>query len=208
MIGFLAEARIAVVSDADLHNPNPDFMSNLYTKILTHLDWLQEDHGQLDSAALEQLEKNHQYVDSVRTMNLLGKIKKLLASVECPERFTRKDLIMLNTERTELFLSAILTFCIYRDTKMNLLRPMVEEMTLLDKQLQELEDRISQLNVEQHNESREIVDAVSIVEEIRQAVSGLNNDQRSAKAVIRTLKDRAIKVINHTIIALHEAAVS
>ncbi|KAL6957445.1 hypothetical protein U1Q18_015348 [Sarracenia purpurea var. burkii] len=83
MIGYLADEQIAVVSEVDLHNPNPDFISNLYTKILFHLDCLQEDHDQADFAALEQLENPDLHVDSVRIMNLLRKIKEVLAAVEC-----------------------------------------------------------------------------------------------------------------------------
>ncbi|KAL6989598.1 hypothetical protein U1Q18_015349 [Sarracenia purpurea var. burkii] len=81
---------------------------------------------------------------------------------------------------------------------MNLLRPMVEDLTLLDEQRQELEGKISQLNGEiaEHNESREremplIQDVDSNVKELRKTISGLNNHQMSLKASIRKMKDRA-----------------
>ncbi|CAK9178167.1 unnamed protein product [Ilex paraguariensis] len=198
IVGILAESQIATVSEADIINPNPDFVSNLYTKILIHIDSLQEDYGQVDFAALEQLENPDLHVDSVRMMNLFHKIREVVASLECPKKFTLKDLIKPDSDRTELFLSAILNFCLHRDTKMNLLRPIVEELTLLDEQRQELEARISQLNAEitEYNESREremplVQEVDAKVKELRQTIPTLNNHQMSLKASIRKMKEKA-----------------
>ncbi|KAH7834935.1 hypothetical protein Vadar_021089 [Vaccinium darrowii] len=198
IIGFLADAQIALVKESDLHNPNPDFILDLYTKILIHLDSLPEDHGQIDFAALEQLENPDLHVESVRTMNLFRKIKEVLAALECPKKFSLKDLIKPDADRTESFLSAMLNFCIHRDTKMNLLRPMVEDLTLLDEKRQQLEGRISQLNAEiaEQNEAREsekplVQDVEAKVKELTQIIPGLNNHQMSLKASIRKMKDKA-----------------
>ncbi|KAL6977314.1 hypothetical protein U1Q18_026113 [Sarracenia purpurea var. burkii] len=68
---------------------------------------IREDLSKLDSVALEQLENLHQYIDAFRIMNLFGMIKELLTSVECPEKFILKDLIMPDTDRTDLFLSGL-----------------------------------------------------------------------------------------------------
>lgn len=40
IVGILAESQIAVISEADLIHPNPDFMFNLYTRILIYIDIL------------------------------------------------------------------------------------------------------------------------------------------------------------------------
>ncbi|XP_059653464.1 kinetochore protein NUF2 homolog isoform X2 [Cornus florida] len=198
IIGFLADAQIATISEADLIHPNPDFITNLYTRLLLHIDSLPEDHGQVDFAALEQLENPDMHVDSVRTFNLLSKIKEIMEALECPRTFTLNDLIKPVGDRTELFLSALLNFCIDRDSKMNILRPIVDELNLLDDQRLELEARISQLNAEiaVFDESREMemplvqeVDAK--VKELRQTIPGLNNHQMSLKASIRKMKERA-----------------
>lgn len=131
-------------------------------------------------------------------MNLFHKIREVIAAVDCPRKFTLKDLIKPDPDRTELFLSAMLNFCLHKDTRMNLIRPVVEELTLLDEQRQESEARISQLNSEitECNESRErempLVQEVDVkVKELRQAISGLNNHQVSLKASIIKLKDTA-----------------
>ncbi|KAF5936852.1 hypothetical protein HYC85_024358 [Camellia sinensis] len=198
IIGFLSDAQVATLSDADLRNPNPDFILDLYTKILIHLDSLQEDHGQIDFTALSHLDNPDLHVDSVRTINLFRKIKEVLSAVDCPKKFSLKDLIKPEADRTELFLSAIVNFCIYRETKMNLLSPIVDDLTLIDEQRHELEGRISQLNSEiaEHNESREremplVQDVDSKVKELRQTIPGLNNHQMSLKASIRKMKEKA-----------------
>ncbi|KAK3010001.1 hypothetical protein RJ639_010971 [Escallonia herrerae] len=114
IVNVLADYQIATVSEADLINPNPDFISNLYTLILIHIDFLPEDHGQVDFAALEHFENPDLHIDSVRTMNLFHKIRELIAALDCPKKFTLKDLIKPDVDRTEFFLGAILNFFLHR----------------------------------------------------------------------------------------------
>lgn len=73
-----------------------------------------EDHGQVEFAALEQFENPDLHLDSVRTIKLYNRIKEVVASVDCPVRFTLKDLIKPDTNRTEIFLSALLNFCLHK----------------------------------------------------------------------------------------------
>lgn len=42
IITILAESEIAVITDNDLKNPNQDFVSDLYTRLLIYLDILHE----------------------------------------------------------------------------------------------------------------------------------------------------------------------
>ncbi|XP_050208771.1 kinetochore protein NUF2 homolog isoform X2 [Mercurialis annua] len=134
-------------------------------------------------------------------MTLFVRIKEMTSLVRCPLKFTLKDLLRPEGDRLELYLSAILNFCLHKDTKMNVLRPLGEELTLLDEQRKEWEDKISQLNVEiaEHNAAREIdlpqvqeLDAK--VKELRQTVSELNNHQSSLRAVSRKLKEKAAEL--------------
>ncbi|KAK9270186.1 hypothetical protein L1049_025762 [Liquidambar formosana] len=198
IVAILAESQIANVAETDLIKPNPDFISTLYATLLINLDVLQEDHGQLDFAALEQLENPDAHVDSVRTMNLCNKIKEVVAAADCPMSFTLKDLIRPDMDRTAMFVSAILNFYLHRDTKMNLLRPIVEELSLLDEQHKGLEARILQLNAEiaEYNEAREreiplVQEVDAKVKEMHQTISGLNNHQMSLKASFRTKREQA-----------------
>ncbi|KAJ8768236.1 hypothetical protein K2173_021176 [Erythroxylum novogranatense] len=196
---ILAESQIAAVSDSHLRNPTPDFLSDLYARLLIHLDLLhEEDHGQLEFSALEQLENPDYHVDSVRTMNLYVKIWDLISLAHCPLKFTLKDLLRPQGDRTEYFLSAILNFCLHKDTKMNLLRPTGEELTLLDEQRKEWEDKIAQLNSEiaEYNAAREmelplVQELDAKVKELHQIIAGLNSNQMSLRASFRKLKEKA-----------------
>ncbi|KAJ9538078.1 hypothetical protein OSB04_030811, partial [Centaurea solstitialis] len=202
IIGVLSESQIASVSDADLLNPTPDFVSNLYTHILIHIGCLQEeDFGLVEFADLEQLENPDLHVDSVRMMSLFNKIKELIAALDCPYNFTLRDLVKPEPDRTELFLSAILNFCLHRDTRMKLLRPVMDDLTVLDEQRQELEARILQLNAEisEFNESREkdmplIQEVEAKIEDMKQSISALNNHQVSLKSTLRKKKDAATEM--------------
>lgn len=71
-------------------------------------------HDQVDFDALERLENPEHHVESVRFLNLFDKIRQVLAAVECPRRFTLKDLLKPESDRTETFISAILNFCLHR----------------------------------------------------------------------------------------------
>ncbi|KAJ6741071.1 KINETOCHORE PROTEIN NUF2 [Salix purpurea] len=158
MISILAESQIAAIIESDLKNPTPDFVADIYTRLLVYLDLLhEEDEGQVEFAALEQLENPHYHVGSARIMNLYIKVKELIRMLQCPADITLRDLLKPQGDRTQFFLSAILNFCLHKDSKMNELRPIGEELTLLDEQRRGLEDKISQLNAEiaEYNDARE-----------------------------------------------------
>ncbi|KAI3712450.1 hypothetical protein L1987_71007 [Smallanthus sonchifolius] len=196
IIGVLADSQIASFSEADLINPTPDFIYNLYTQILIHLGCIQEDNGLVEFADLEQLENPDLHVDSVRMMSLFNKIRELIAALDCPRKFNLKDLIKPEPGRSELFLSALLNFSLHRDTRMTQIRPFVEELTVVDEQRQELEARILKANadISEFNESREremplIQEVETKIKELRQSISALNNHQSSLKATYRKKKD-------------------
>ncbi|CAF1934245.1 unnamed protein product [Brassica napus] len=174
IITVLTEANIASLKDADLRNPTFDSVSDLYTRILIYLDVLsEEDKGQVDFEALEQLENPDHHTTSAPVMNLYVKLKDTLEMVECPLNINFKDLLRPDSSRTEFFIGALLNFglhkyapfessfvlnllslilCIFfvpiRDSKMELIRPLTEELTLLDEQRRQWEAKIAQLNAE------------------------------------------------------------
>ncbi|KAK9059602.1 hypothetical protein SSX86_020306 [Deinandra increscens subsp. villosa] len=205
IVGVLADCRIATVSEDHLNNPTADFVYDVYTQILIHIGWIQEDSGLVQFADLEQLENPDLHVDSVRMMNLFSKVRELISALHCPRKFTLKDLIKPEPDRTELFLSAILNFILHREARMNLIRPVVEEMTVLDEQRQELEARISKSNADiaEFNESRErempfVQEVDNKIKELKQTISGLNNHQMSLKSAINKKKDE-LKEMNEKI---------
>ncbi|WCJ18304.1 hypothetical protein M5689_000666 [Euphorbia peplus] len=194
---ILLETQIASINENDLKNPNNDFISNLYTRLLIRLDLLnEEDLGQVEFSALEQLENPDHHVDSARIMSLFVKVRELLHLVDCPFQFTLKDLLMPQGDRTELFLSAILNLCLHKDTKMNAFVPILDELTLLAEQQKEWEDKISQLNakLEEYNVAREnelplVQEVDAKVRELQQTIAGLNKHQMSLSTSLKKLKD-------------------
>lgn len=198
IVSTLAEYQIASVSESDLLHPNPDFISNLYKRILYHIDLFQDDDNQINFSALQQLENPDLHLDSIQTMILLQKIRDFVAAVHCPRKFNLRDLVKPDSDRTEFFLSAMLNFVLYRETKMDNLRPIVEELTLIDEQRQELEEKILELNaeIEEYNKAREsevplVQEVEANVKELRQTIPGLNNHQMSLKASIKKMKENA-----------------
>nr|KJB68065.1 hypothetical protein B456_010G224800 [Gossypium raimondii] len=80
---------------------------------------------------------------------------------------------------------------------MNLLRPIVEELALLDDQRKEWEAKISQLNEEiaGYSEARErelplVQEIESKVKELREMIAGLNSNQMSLRTSFRNLKEK------------------
>ena len=79
-----------------------------------HVQFCREDHGLVEFADLEQLDNPDMHVDAVKMMNLYHKIKEVIVDLKCPRQFNLKDLVKPEADRTQLFLSAILNFCIHR----------------------------------------------------------------------------------------------
>ncbi|KAG9135465.1 hypothetical protein Leryth_007225 [Lithospermum erythrorhizon] len=203
IISVLSELQIANISDGDLIHPNSALICNVYKAILQHIDGFQEDNGEVEFEDLERLGNPEQHVDSVPYVKLCNSIKHFLAALRCPNKypFSLRDLITPDPDRTEHFLSILLNFCIYRETKMEDLRTIVEETDLLTDQKLELEDGKAQLlaAIEEMNQSTErempLVQEISTkVNQLRQTIQGLNNHQMSIKATMRKLKEKAQEI--------------
>ncbi|GAB2283632.1 hypothetical protein Dimus_018137 [Dionaea muscipula] len=198
IVAILSESRIAAISETELANPSPKFVFDVYTSLLINLDLLQDGDGQADFVALERFENPDLHVDSVRIMNLFSKVKQILVAVCCPLKFTLNDLVQPHANRTMKFLSAIINFILYKNRKMEDLRPLVDELSLFDEQRKEKEGRISQLNAEitEYNEAREkemplVNELDSKIKELRQTVPNLNNHQVSLRGSLRKMKEKA-----------------
>ncbi|XP_010243867.1 PREDICTED: kinetochore protein nuf2 [Nelumbo nucifera] len=201
IVQILSEYQIANLREEDLINPNSDLVTALYMNILVYIDPLQEDHGQVDFSALEQLENPDYHVDSVRASNLFRKMTELVDAVSCPINFIFRDLVKPDTHRTTAFLSAILNFFLYRTTKLNDIQKVFDQVNFDEVRRQELETQISQKNMEilEHREAREreqplVLEVDAQVKELRQNIQGLNNHQMSLKTSFRTLREKTKEI--------------
>ncbi|KAI9117833.1 hypothetical protein K1719_011248 [Acacia pycnantha] len=97
------------------------------------------------SLMLEHLENPDLHVDSVRVMKLYSRIKEVVASLNFPGKFTLKDLLTPEANRTEFFLGALLNLCLHRETRFNLITDIVDEVNLLEEEQGGLETKNSQV---------------------------------------------------------------
>ncbi|KAK8593906.1 hypothetical protein V6N12_045979 [Hibiscus sabdariffa] len=156
-----------------------------------------EEQGQFEFSALEQIENPDLLIGSFQVMNLYCRLREVMESLKCPIPFNLRDLVKPDPRRTEYFLCAVLNFCLYKDSKMELVRPIMEELTLLDDQQKEQETKISQLNSEIacYSEARErelplVQEVESKVKELREMIAGFNSNQMSLRTSIRNLKEK------------------
>ncbi|CAH9082128.1 unnamed protein product [Cuscuta europaea] len=199
IIGYLAHFGFASnVTEQDLLNPTRELVENIYTHLLNYLDLIQEDDEQADFAALEVFHNPDLHVSTVPVMNLLHKMRGLLAAIDCPGQFTLWDLIKPDPDRTKLFLGSLLNFCTHRTIKMDELTSLAGELDVFVEQKQALEEKLSQLNAEitQCNELRAreallVQEEEAKVKELKQTIAGLNNHQVSLKSETRKMKERA-----------------
>lgn len=203
IIGILAEYQIINISDSDLTNPTSNFVFNLYSSLLLHLDSLQEDPSQVDFEALERFENPDMHVDAIRAINLYRKIKDVLAAIECPISFTLPDLIRPDSNRTVKFASAIINFFLHKDSKLGMLKPFAEELNVLEEERKQREDKISLLGEEiaAFNEARErekplVLEAEAKVKELQQNLDNLNSYQLILRKERQAMKEKAEELEN------------
>ncbi|KAK4491248.1 hypothetical protein RD792_001982 [Penstemon davidsonii] len=196
IIKVLSACNMATVSEADLLRPDPEFICNLYNQILRHMGF-KEDHELMEFEALDQLDNPDSHVHSVPLMNLCNKVQQLLGFLHCPKAFTPMDLMKPDPDRTEIFLSALLNFHVYRESKLNELKPIRDELELLEERKLVAQDRISQLNSEitEHEELREtelplVQELQTQVNELNQRVTDLNKHQVRLKTSFKQLKEK------------------
>ncbi|XP_023643182.1 LOW QUALITY PROTEIN: kinetochore protein Nuf2 [Capsella rubella] len=205
----LTAAQIVSITEADLENPSSDFVSELYTRLLIYIDALdEEEKGQVDFEALQQLENPDHHVTSVQSMNLYCKVKDMLEMVvgqDCQLQINYKDLLRPKSSRTEFSISSLLNYGLHRYSKMEEIRPMAEELAHLDEQRKEWEAKVSQLNAEigEFDEAVErdlpfVQELEANIQELNQKILGLNmtNEQMSLRATFQEMREKSTQMDN------------
>ncbi|KAG7585076.1 Kinetochore protein Nuf2 [Arabidopsis thaliana x Arabidopsis arenosa] len=206
IIAYLKQGEIANVKEEDLKNPTFDFVSELYTRILIYLDALdEEEKEQVDYEALEHFENPEHHATSMQSMKLYYKVKDMLRMLHCPLKITYKDLLRPESSRTECFFSSLLNYGLYKDEKMELIRPTIEELGLLDDQRKQQEAKVAQVMQEKYAEIGEFDEAVerdlpfvqeleANIEELNQNILALNNQQMSLRATFWKMRERSTQM--------------
>lgn len=165
--------------------------------------YCREERGQVDFEALEQLENPDHHTTSAPAMDLYVKLKHTLEMVDCPLIINFKDLLRPDSSRTEFFISALLNYALHKDSKMELIRPLAEELTLLDEQRRQSEAKIAQLKAEiaefEEAEERDspFVQELEVgIEELSHKIAQLNNEQLSLRATFHKLREESAEMDN------------
>nr|XP_011469400.1 PREDICTED: coiled-coil domain-containing protein 158-like isoform X2 [Fragaria vesca subsp. vesca] len=188
IVTILVEAQIIAISEQDLLHPNPDLISDLYTRVLTTFYFLPEDDEQVDFDSLELLENPDVHDMSSQRVRLCSTLKQVMALLDCPKKFTLADLLRPDPNRTE-------------ETKIDLVAKVVDQLTHLQNEHISCEGQVSQWNAEitHYNETKEkelpLVEEVdSKVKELRQTISDLNLEQVKLRTSIRKLKEKTAEM--------------
>ncbi|ONK56144.1 uncharacterized protein A4U43_C10F4590 [Asparagus officinalis] len=202
IIGVLAEAGIADLKPEDLSNPTADVIFSLYTNFLSYVNPLEDfPDGEIEFSALELLDNPDHHVDSIRVINLYRKIKDMLASIRYMD-FTLRDLLRPEPKRTVHILSSMVNFLFYREEKLSMLQPIVDQLPGYEKRRMELETKIAELNREimDHEVARQLEEPLvqevdAEVKKLKQAIHNLNKQQVSLKTVAKGLKGKSDEIV-------------
>ncbi|KAJ0969184.1 hypothetical protein J5N97_022061 [Dioscorea zingiberensis] len=216
IISILAQTGIAVLKTEDLAAPTAELMCSLYANFLSYLDPLGDDlDGQIGFSALELLENPDHHAESIRIFNLYRKVKDFLSSIRFGN-FTLRDLLKPDPRRTAQILSTIINFVFYREDKLNMLQPIVDQFPAYEERRIELEEKIAQLNKEilDHEVACQMEEPIvqeldAEVKQLRQTIQNYNKQQMSLKALFKELKDKSDTInekISHADFVLSECA--
>ncbi|XP_065030223.1 kinetochore protein NUF2 homolog [Musa acuminata AAA Group] len=197
IIGALAQVGIAALKPEDLANPSADLVCTLYSNFLAFADPLGEESDiQIAFSALELLDNPDHHVDAIRTFNLYRKIKGMLASIRFGS-FNLRDLIKPDTKRTLQILSTIVNFIYYREEKLNMLQPIVDQFPAYEERRADLEAKIAEVNklILDHEVARQMEEPAvqqldAEVKDLRQTIQNYNKQQMSLKTMAKALKEK------------------
>ncbi|XP_064945686.1 kinetochore protein NUF2 homolog isoform X3 [Musa acuminata AAA Group] len=197
IIGALAQVGIAALKPEDLANPSADLVCTLYSNFLAFADPLGEESDiQIAFSALEHLDNPDHHVDAIRTFNLYRKIKGMLGSIRFGS-FNLRDLIKPDTKRTLQILSTIVNFIYYREEKLNMLQPIVDQFPAYEERRADLEAKIAEVNklILDHEVARQMEEPAvqqldAEVKDLRQTIQNYNKQQMSLKTMAKALKEK------------------
>ncbi|CAL1352631.1 unnamed protein product [Linum trigynum] len=202
ILDVLTTAGIAA-TDSDLKKPTAGFVYRLYSDLVAVLGVPDaEDPGQVEFDDLEQLEYPPDRLDRdekwFQLMSVYNMTREVLGRIRCPLQFTLYDLVKPENKRTEFFIGSIANFYLHKDSKMEMVKGIIEDTTCLVERLNELETEKSKLDAEiaECNAAREIESPVvqeleAKLEELHQTIASLNSQQNSLRATLSNLKEKA-----------------
>ncbi|CAN8255173.1 unnamed protein product [Cochlearia groenlandica] len=149
--------------------------------------------------ALKILENSEDHLKQVIYMDLYDKVKYVLDMFECPLKINFKDMLMSQSSRIEFFISALLNFALYKDSKVELIEPKAEELRLLVDENKQCDEKLAKVNAEiaEYEEARErelplVEELEENIEQLKHTISELNNQQLSLRTNFLEMKEKNI----------------
>ncbi|XP_020103157.1 probable kinetochore protein NUF2 [Ananas comosus] len=187
----------------DLASPSPDLLLSIFFNFFACIDPLSDGaDDQIGFAALKHLDNPDHHADSIRILSLYRKAKDFLASIRFPE-LTLRDLLKPDPRRASQILSALVNFLYYREDKLAMLKPIVNEFPNSEEWQAELKEKIAELKkrIMEHEVSAQMEEPLvqqveAEVKELRQTIQNYNKQQMSLKARAKELKEKTDAVNN------------
>ncbi|XP_006650889.1 kinetochore protein NUF2 homolog [Oryza brachyantha] len=130
----------------DITNPQPDLLPAVFSNFLASVVDPTGD-GDLDQQlgfnALASLDNPEHHAEAIRVLRLHRKSRAFLESIQFPG-FTLRDFLRPDPRRAVQVLSALVNFLYYREEKLALLQPIIDEFPNSDERDMELKAKIAE----------------------------------------------------------------
>ncbi|KAF0897620.1 hypothetical protein E2562_000352 [Oryza meyeriana var. granulata] len=179
----------------DIADPQPDLLPAVFSNFLSVVDPTGDDE-QLGFDALASLDNPEHYAQGIHVVRLHRRARAFLESIQFPG-FTLRDLLRPDPRRAALVLSALINFLYYRDEKLALLQPIIDEFPNSDERRAELKAKIAehQKAIVDHElaaqmEEPEVQQLEAEVNSLKQKVVEYNKQQLALRAKSNAINDK------------------
>ncbi|KAG8061776.1 hypothetical protein GUJ93_ZPchr0003g16818 [Zizania palustris] len=192
-------APTANLSAEDIANPQPELLPRVFSIVLASVvnptgeDDLDQ---QLGFDTLAALDNPEHHAEAIRILRLHCKAQTFLESIQFPG-FTLRDLLRPDPRRTIHVLSALFNFLYFREEKLTLLQPMVNELSNSDEHRMDLKAKIDEhqkaiadLELAAQMEEPMVQQLEAEVNSLKQKLVEYNKQQLALRAKANTINDR------------------
>ncbi|XP_062213010.1 kinetochore protein NUF2 homolog [Phragmites australis] len=179
----------------DIASPHPNLLPAVLSLFLVTIAGEDLDQ-QLGFEALEALDNPEHHLGALRAMRLYQKAREFLESIRFGG-FTLRDLLRPDPLRVRLVLSAIINYLHFRDDRLSLLQPIVDEFPDSDERGAELRARIAEhqktiedLKRKEQMEEPIIQQLEAEVNSLKQKIQEYNKQQMALRGKAKVIEDR------------------
>ncbi|KAL6638267.1 hypothetical protein ACP70R_025839 [Stipagrostis hirtigluma subsp. patula] len=135
-------AYAAELRPEDIANPQPDLLPNVLNLVVASIRG-DDGNEQLGFEALQGLENPEHHANALQMVQLYQRARGVLESIQF-RGLAMRDLLRPDPRRVVHILSAVVNFLHFREDKLVLLQPIVDEYPNLDERGRELDEKIAE----------------------------------------------------------------